>query len=179
MKPPEGNEMAKESMDSADREFLELLKSAVRQSISELTHQRAGESLVGYALVTDDGLGTLRHQAITREALQASGDSDLMFSPTDWPYETAKDAFDGVATSLRRRAENASDLKAHVDSSFSLFVLALDELKREELFGPGVFLTVLSSDPSEYLENLEAVAIERLNGSAVVRARELFLQKWS
>lgn len=170
---------AASSTDAADREFVEMVKSAVQRTVTALGRQRVGETLMGYALCTDDGLETLLHQAITQEALQASGDPDLLFMPTDWPFEPDPEAFDDADEKLRSRALCAGDLQVHVERSFSLLTLALAELRNDQFFAPGVFLKVLSTDPSEYLERLEDQAVERLNGRDVVEARRAFLNKWA
>jgi hypothetical protein len=40
-------------------------------------------------------------------------------------------------------------------------------------------VSVLSTDPNEYLEQLEADSVQRLNRPDIVDARMRFLQKWT
>lgn len=161
-----------------DHRFLSALESAVRRTVRAVLRDRPGETLAGYALCTDDGLETLFHRSVTDAVLESSANQGLLFCPTDWSCELEAEAFDTVDGELRRRAAAAVDLRAHVDSSFGLLIDALAELKREGVFAPSVFLSVLSTDPNEYLEELENSSVRRLNEPSVVSARQGFLDRW-
>jgi hypothetical protein len=159
----------------ADRDFVAAVLAAVRRTCEAMRSAHPGVSLAGYALATDDGLESLSHFAVTREALSSSPDPDLLFSPTDWPLAPEPRVFDEMARQLRSRAAAATD---HVDDSFRLLVDALAEAKREGVFRDDVFLSVLSTDPSAHLEELESASVRRLNPARIVQARDAFLARW-
>jgi hypothetical protein len=161
-----------------NREFIECVKGAVRRSIATLNRNHPGETLAGYALLTDDELSTLLYSSVTREALRSSSDPDLLFTPTDWPYEDEPDAFRSLSAELKKRSTESSDFLAHVSGAFSDLEQALAELRGENAFGSDVYLSVISTDPNEYtLERAEA-AIVKLNSPEIARARQEFLEKW-
>jgi hypothetical protein len=162
-----------------DREFVEGVKAAVRRSCAAMRAAHPSESLAGYALATDDDLVTLLDYAITKENLASSTDPDLLFAPTDWVESPDPEAFDELSRELASRGDTATDFHAHVDGSFRLLVDALDELKREGRFRDDVYLTVLSTDPSAHLLQLESVAVRRLNTATLVQSRDAFLARWS
>lgn len=157
--------------------FINAVKVAVRRTVHLLRERHPGETLAGYALLTDDGLGTLLYLAVTREVLHSSSDPDLLFTQTDWPYEDGIEAFDVADAELRRRAGEDA-FEQHVDKAFSDLVQAIAELRTEDLFGCDVFLSVASTDPSEYLRRLEEAAIVGLNSPQIARARREFLNRW-
>jgi hypothetical protein len=162
-----------------DGDFLGALKTAVRTSCAAIKTAHPGESLAGYALGTDDGLETLSYFAVTRESLApTSTDPDLLFAPTDWPEVPEPQVFDEVERQLRSRAATARDFQTHVNHTFRLLVFALAEAKREGIFQDDVFLSVLSTDPSAHLEELENDSVRRLNTAVLVEARDAFLARW-
>jgi hypothetical protein len=158
-------------------ELVKQTKDAIRRTAAALRSEYPRESLAGYALLTDDAVETLSYLAISKEALAANPQEDLLFSPTDWPYEPESTAFDVAAQQLRVRSSQ-TDLRAHVDESFAALVQALAESKKEGVFPEGVFLSVLSTDPSPHLEALEKAAIQLLNDASLADERERFIEKW-
>jgi hypothetical protein len=164
-------------MDASD-DLLRSMKAAVKRTVAAVHAEHPQESLAGYALLTGHSLVTLTYMAITTEALASSGDSDLLFCPTDWPQDPDSAAFD-VADRQLREIEMAPDSQRHVSVAFATLVRALAEIKAEGLFSPGVFLSVLSTDPSPELEALESSSVQQLNRQDLVRAREQFLRKWA
>jgi len=158
-------------------ELLASVKKAIRRTAARLQADHPGEALAGYALITDDGLETLSCTAVTEEVLAVSPEPDLLFCPTDWPYEPEPAAFESASQQLRTQGTGA-DLRSHVDGAFATLVQALAEIRAEGLFPPEVFLSVLSTDPSAYLESLEGSSVQRLNGPRLVEDRERFLEKW-
>lgn len=161
-----------------DAELHENLRGAIRETLAALSATLPDERLRGYALCTDDELVTLGCLAVTQEALDASDDGDLLFSPTDWPHEPARRAFDAASRELRTRAA-VSRPERHVDPCFELLVQALLQSKREGAFADDVFLTVLSTDPSAQLERLENDAVHRLNPGALAEGWSRFLRRWA
>jgi hypothetical protein len=158
-------------------ELLQAVKGAVRQTVAAIGARRPGDSLAGYALLTDDSLTTLTYTAVTKEALTLSGADDLLFSPTDWPWDESS-SFEPASQRLRATGA-ASDSPEHVNAAFATLVQALADLQAEGIFSREVFLSVLSTDPSPHLEALERASVERLNHPDLVEARERFLEKWT
>jgi hypothetical protein len=143
----------------------EAVKVAVRYSTNAVSEKHPGESLNGYALVTDDNLRTLGHLASTLEFTRSRGE-EVRFEPVDWMYDDGVAAFDEPRKLLVASADRATTqdlLLTHVREGFSALVSALGELKADGLFGEEVFLTVISTDPSELLERLEDGAVRALN----------------
>jgi len=165
-------------MNSAYEELLRQVHEAIRETMMALRTEHRAEALAGYALLTDDDLSTLGYLAVTQEALIQNPEPDLLFCPTDWPYEPRREAFRRPDRSLRRLAD-AGDSELHVDEAFGTLVRALAEARLEHQLGPEVFLTVLSTDPSDYLEELETNAVGQLNSKAIVEQRTVFLEKWA
>jgi hypothetical protein len=159
-------------------EFLQTVKSAVRHTVAAVRRRHPLERLVGYALLTDDELVTLTYMAVTAEAVTAGAGEDLLFSPTDWPYEYEYKSFD-LANQQLRQLSASGEFSEHVERAFATLVQALVELRAEGIFGPNVFLSVLSTDPSPHLLALENACVERLNCKDVVEARQRFLDKWA
>ena len=160
---------------SAD--LLKNVKNAVRKTIIAVQTHRPHEILAGYALLTDDGLTNLAYTAITQEALASGQADDLLFSPTDWPYDYEVSSFSAASEFLRAAADD-DDSRERVQTAFTTLEQAIAESQAEGLFRPDVFLSVLSTDPSPYLEALEKGSVERLNSPKIVAARERFLQRW-
>jgi hypothetical protein len=162
----------------SDQVLLSQLRAAIGETTAALRRAYPTEELAGYALCTDDGVETLFYLATTREVLSASTDPDLLFTPTDWTYDPGAAAFQLTAKYLRHRADAATDFHRHVDSAFAGLVEALSRARDDGCFDGNVFLSVLSTDPSAHLEQLEAAAIARLNKEAILVARQAFLSKW-
>jgi len=153
----------------------EATKVAVTHSIRSVLANRVGESLNGYAIITDDDLSAIGYCASTNEYTNRQAEAYVRFEPVDWDYNDGVEAFDDPRTLLRANydATTTDDLfRSHVDTSFATLVAALRELKAEGLFGDEVFLTVISTDPSAHLEMLECHAVRTLNTPELVRQWE-------
>jgi len=164
--------------DEVDQEFQDAVVSAVQRTVAALAAERPLERLAGYALTTDDSLETVGCIAVTREGLLASDDGDLLYQPPNWPLEPDWGAFELAYSLLQRSVDLPGDGLAHVHRSFEALVRALEILKAKGLFGADVYLSVLSTDPSDYLVELESSAVKRLCAQAFVDARSQFLEKW-
>jgi hypothetical protein len=163
----------------SDESLLQLVKSAVRRTVVAVREQHPQASLAGYALLTNDTLATLTYMAITKEALAASGNDDLLFCPTDWPYEYESALFVPAGKQLSAMESVASDLEEHVERAFDMLVQALATSRAEGLFSEEVFLSVLSPEPSPKLEELEKISVEGLNRNDIIEGRERFLRRWN
>jgi hypothetical protein len=163
----------------SDESLLQLVKSAVRRTVAAVREKHRQASLAGYALLTGDTLATLSYVAITKEALAAAGNDDLLFCPTDWPFEYEAGLFSSASRQLSEMESAAADLEEHVEAAFETLVQALAESRAEGLFADEVFLSVLSPEPSPKLEDLEKISVERLNRSDLIEGREHFLRRWN
>jgi hypothetical protein len=154
--------------------LLQTVKSAVRQTLASFAECHAGEDLIGYALVTDDDLGSLGYFACTEKFLESQTESNARFEPVEWVYNNGVEALDDARAMLFADLDAATTperFMAHVDESFQALVSALQELRAARTFPDEVFLTVISTDPSEHLEQLENRAVQVLNSD------ELY-QRW-
>ncbi len=163
-----------------DRVFVEALKTAVRATVRAVCQKHPDAQLAGYALCTDDELSTLSYLAVTDEYLRVESDPDLQFTPTDWPYDPEQERFDDLSNVLQSRSEAAEE-----DASYSYETKAFDELVRalaetraENIFGPDVFLAVLSTDPCDHTEALADAAVATLNEPHIVEQWSAFCVKW-
>ena len=163
---------------STGPELLESVKVAIRQAVAAWHPRSPDQAIAGFALLTDDTLSTLSSLAITEGELRSTSVPDLLFCPTDWTLELSPDAFDKPRKELRRQADASPDLRRHVDSSFQILERALAESRTEGAFGPRVFLSALSTDPSEHLEELENSSIRKLNDPQIVKEHQAFLDRW-
>lgn len=160
-----------------EEELRQQIKAAIRASLVGFQQAHPSEVMAGYALLTDDDLATVGHIAVTSEALVTRGDPDLLFCPTDWPYESDVPDFDVLSERMSALWMNDNP-KMRLDRVFGLLVDALCDCRSDGLFSPRVFLSVLSTDPSPYLESLEAEGIRRLNEAGLVKEREQFIERW-
>ena len=162
-----------------DDELFSNVKMAIRESVIEIKANLCNDSIIGYALCTDDCLGGLFCCAVSSEALRRSGDPDLLYCPTDWPPCNVGYLFEAIDKELRRRVSETVNVRDHVDEVFELLINILVALRAEGFFDTFVFLSVLSTDPSPYLEMLELHSIENLNRSEIVEGYKAFLGRWS
>lgn len=141
------------------------VKVAVRRTLDAVRANYPGETLNGYALVTDDALRTLGYVASTVEYTESQMEPSTRFEPVDWVYSDEVSAFDESRDLLTQSADAGArdDLGHHVFESYATLVEAILELKEEGQFSDAVYLTVISTDPSEQLEALEAGAVQKLN----------------
>lgn len=158
------------SNDEVHSDLVSLVKTVIFEVL-----ESAPEDLVGLALCTDDELTTLYATWLTSSELDLAQEPDeLLFSPTDWAA-----SFDGgkIEEAARELRTLASDPR-HVERSFASLVSALEEMRKERALPDSLFLSVLSTDPSEYLEDLEAESVRTLNSSDVIDRRNAFLARW-
>ena len=150
-------------------------KVAIQHSLCRVLASHAGETLNGYAIVTDDDLSALGYFASTIEYTAQQAEAFVRFEPVDWDYNDGVEAFDDPRALLvaNYAAADTVDLfRFHVDTSFAALVEALRELKAEGLFRDDTFLTVISTDPSDHLEMLECHAVRSLNAPELIRQWE-------
>lgn len=130
----------------------------------------------GVSLCTDGNLSTLYLAAF--DSTWQGANPDREFWPPDWPYEDGGDsALDDPADSLEALYRRASDLaadgdadamRAHIEDAFGVLVDALNTLREEGFFDPGVVLLVLATDPNPTILRLADAAAMRLNTPQVL-----------
>jgi hypothetical protein len=155
-------------------QFVAEVISCISASIKQFNERGNNRIIRGYALCTDNDLGTLLCHVIDSEELAFSNNSDLLFCPTDWEFSLDCPVFDKVIAELKKRAVH----RERIDEDFQLMVDALYQAKRSGVFGEDVFLSVLSTDPGIHLERLEDQSVQFLNSERTVKARKDFLIKW-
>ncbi|MGH1349088.1 MAG: DUF4303 domain-containing protein [Nannocystales bacterium] len=170
--------------------FDELVFDGLVRARDVFLQRNVGSDIAGVALCTDDELGTLYCMMVTVDQIQGSADPDLLFTPVDWPCDEEMEPFTEANANMRGALENLyarfpdedtgdEEFLQHVDSCFDGLVLALKRARAEDLFPKGAFLSVLSTDPSEYLLKLWSGSISTLNEPGTVRLWNTFLRKWS
>ena len=135
--------------------------------------------LAGVALCTDDELGTLYCMMIDTQEVEGSDDPDLLFTPVDWPCGDELEPFLEANKMMRERLGRSGDLLPHVDRTFEALVEALSRFRERAEVLSSAFLSVLSTDPSDYLLELEGQSVERLNEKSIVVRRDDFLSRWA
>jgi hypothetical protein len=161
------------TMDTMNKvPLVTLAKEAIRQSWRAVRDAHRSERIVGYALLTDDGLETVGHVACSEEWLASCEEPGARFEPVEWPYAEGSEAFDQTRTLLAAGApaveRDEERFGAHVAQSHAALVSALKELKEEGAIPAEVFLSVISTDPNERLRTLEAKAVRALNADVLV-----------
>ncbi|QUI71412.1 DUF4303 domain-containing protein [Pseudoalteromonas piscicida] len=151
-----------------------LVKDAVKTTFTNLQRIHQPDELLGYALCTDDSVMTLYHVAMTQQWLSQDDNTEFEFSPVEWDLSDRDVHFKGVATLLAARLE-LEDAKLYenyleeiINPTFKAFVLALLELRQEGVFAKNVFLSVISTDPSEHMLELESAANRKLNSAELL-----------
>jgi len=157
---------------------MERVKATIRTTLESLAQAHPGETLVGYALCTDDDLSSLLFRAITAEAMAASNVEDVLWQPTEWPYNDGDDAFASLSEELFAAAGSARNQRTHVSKNYRCLVDSLGECRSEGVFGEEVFLSALSTDPSEYMERMEDRWAARINAAQVAAERKKWIDKW-
>lgn len=143
-------------------------RTAIAATLQALNERHPAETLAGYAIITDDSVTTVGYLGITSEVL-ASRDAGLRFEAVDWPYDDGMSAFDTVRQILVEHSKDHPP-HLHVEPMFTSLVSALSAARRDHNLGDDVFLSVLSSDPSPQLLQLEDMAVKALNPTPVYAA---------
>jgi hypothetical protein len=149
-----------------------LVADAVAKSVTRIGQAYPRERVTGYALATDDDLGTLFHVACTAES---ESESPLLAGFGDWTREAPSDPFGAVNKVLRRWAHESGDDESEAHEPvvyrgiFEALVAGLLQARHDGLFADDVFLVVGSTDPGPAIERLEHEAVERLNPPPMVR----------
>ena len=158
--------------------FIAALDDAVSGAVAAFAIRRPGHRLAGLALCTDDDLCTLCPMAVSAEDVERSPHQDLLFQPTEWQIDVEYKEVREVDLELQRRSEETSSFPTYVDETFAALVSALHRARASGLVEAGVFLTVLSTDPSEKLSLLEDEAVRVLNVPTLAAARWEYISRF-
>lgn len=156
-----------------DPSFTDLVALACEKHLAALAQQRAGETLAGYALCTDDDLSTLYGVAVTREYLPSAPYPEARYVPVEWPYGHRTSLFDEAQLVIEGRYTAASDggaLTAHIEGTFACLVEALRRARAQKLVGDEVLLVVTSTDPGPELAALATRGARALNAPELYEA---------
>lgn len=153
----------------ADESLIVEVKLAIRESVNVLCLALGAPEISGYALLTDDNLSTLGCSVVTKDYLEEVGGLRECIEPVDWPHFPKSAAMDSLGRKLGELSAQTSPEQnvSFVGGVFNDLVKALMESRDDGLFTREAFLTVLSTDPSEYLEILERGAVKVLNSEDV------------
>lgn len=151
--------------------WTERLVEAIEASVAAIAAAHPGESISGYALLTDDELGTLSHLACTEEYLvRHSGPPETRWIAVSWPYSEGHENFRATQDELRQwhlHVEEASEdeFNEHVRSSFEAITSALEQARARGILAPDVLVLACSTDPGPALRRLAIGAARTLNAS--------------
>ena len=160
-------------MQTDTEELRTAVIKGIRHARLAFSKHHPGESLNGFALVTDDGLETLGYFANSEEFTAQNGEGNVRFEPVEWLYCEGDSGFAqarSILTSMARTAGANGVFAEHVRAAFGVLVDSLIAARAEGLFRQEVFLTVISTDPSDELVRLENQAVPQLNSPELVEA---------
>lgn len=151
--------------------WTERLVEAIEASVAAVAAAHQGESISGYALLTDDELSTLSHLACTEEyLLRHSGPPETRWIAVNWPYSEGHERFRATGEELRQwhlQVEEASDdeFNDHVRGSFEGITRALEQARARGILPSGALVLACSTDPGPSLRRLAVGAARALNSS--------------
>ncbi|NRB79762.1 MAG: DUF4303 domain-containing protein [Saccharospirillaceae bacterium] len=154
-----------------DFKELELRVKVASKKSFEFLEKRFGKNVItGFALCTDDGAMTIFHSA----NIQSWDTNPYEFSPVEWRIDDKPDLFDSAYDLIEERLDKQDEeeyedqFEEIVNQTFNSFVNALMKLKVEGVFPDNVFLSVLSTDPSDDMITKERKSIEQLNSKIII-----------
>jgi len=156
------------------KELKTRIKIASKKSFENIESKYGKGSVTGYALCTDDSAMTIFHVANT----QKSTESNYEFSPVEWRIDYKPELFDATYELIEERLDKQYDdeyedkFEEIVRETYDSFVNALHELKLEGVFSDDVFLTVVSTDPSDNMILNAREANKQLNSKSTLKKWE-------
>ena len=151
------------------------LHAAIDAGLTQLAPSIENGDLAGFAIGTDDDVGSLFAVACTRKWLSANGE-DVKFQFNEWEEYVPEETFNTVSRILfDLSTSNFIPTKRWPEFRDRLFGIIVEELAMARLdhrVRDDVFMCVGSTDPSDHLLDLELSAVRQLNCEPVVRAYE-------
>lgn len=160
-------------MSYSKRDIVDLVQIGCVEAIRSLQAAHPADPLIGFALCTDDDLAGVFHVGCTQKCESESHEPGVRYLPNEWTQssDVEPDALARVQAHLQQtwRAPSVQDWDTKRDEHFEALVEGLVAARHELGLDGSVFLTVISTDPSDHLERLEEAALPRLNGPEVMR----------
>jgi hypothetical protein len=159
-------------MTRSRNELIELVRTGALEALAALSAD-VSDPLRSFALCTDDGVTTLFHVGCTEGFLRAGGRPELRFLPNDWTQTGGSDpsALRAVGDHFRQRPQNLEDDAwcAVRDADFEILVAGLAAARSTYDRHGSIFFTVMSTDPSDHLLELEEHSLRVLNPPHLVK----------
>lgn len=159
------------------KELQAAARMCIKNDFLSIIGKHQGCGIIGYAIGTDDDVITIGSNACT--AMEFKEDEELRFCPPEWSIESWVTAFEPVhSLFLKRRKMEAlgsltfEEIIAQRDKAIYSIRDSLLDLKREGVFGSDIFLTILSTDPSRHMCDLEDEIVESLNSRKIITLRK-------
>ena len=160
-------------MSYSKRDIVDLVRVGCVEAIRALQTAHPRDPLIAFALCTDDDLAGVFHVGCTQKCESASQERGVRYLPNEWTR--ASDAEPQSLASVQEhlqqiwRAPPAEDWGTKRDEHFDALVEGLVAARHELGLDGSIFLTVISTDPSDHLQRLEEAALPRLNDPTVMR----------
>lgn len=159
------------------------IREGARQAFTAVRAAHPGETINGFALVSDESAMTLGAVTTSEEALCAGGGKDdLRFNPDEWPYMEGGEYLDIAYRLILPRQQELpleipfAEFQAGV---FEAAIGAMEELDREGLFGAGPvreqLLLLFHVTDAESIEG----AAERLNTPSMYARYREWWESWN
>lgn len=148
---------------------------AILESKEQIDLIFPNEKIFGFALCTDDDLSTLYHVMCTKKwvAEHSMEYSDIGYMSTEWEQSVDNSIFEKSNEMLDKLYKKAyptdSEWSRARDRRFEALVLALEKIRSQDVFDVQTLLLVSSTDPSEYLQELDIKAAIRLNKNDAIK----------
>ncbi len=153
-------------------ELMELVRVGSLQAISALSANH-GDPILGFALCTDDDVSSFFHVGCTASFARISVVPEVRFLPNEWLQNGDREA---VALQIASREFQQTSRRpegdgwgAARDDDFKMLVAGLAAARATGAIDAAVFLTVMSTDPCDYMLNLEEALLPLLNPPHIMR----------
>lgn len=154
-------------MDKKNNELMKLAVDAIEKAATILNSQYGRENIFGFALCTDDEVGSLYHVACTKDWVEEATKKqypEIGYISVEWKQTAGSEIFDPVVKWLNNAGPDRFQKR---DDNFESLVLAIEECKKRGLFTDDTLLCIGSTDPSGQMEMLAMRAVDRLNKKTV------------
>ena len=148
-------------------ELQQQLTAAIHDALGQLEDEFGEGNLYGFALCTDDSVGSLYPVASSTSWTEAKDHLKSAVWPPEWTARVPdKSAFDEISQELFAAADKPKSTNAWSkarDARFELLVQTMLELAEAGTFESFSYLCVTSTSPGNHMLALTRDAIERLN----------------
>ena len=159
-------------MNDYDNKIKDFTVKAIKEVKSQLDKQFGDDRLFGFAIGTDDDVMSIYNAACTQSWVQENSKDyeSVGYIFTEWVQSGNEKLFDAAYDLILSHYEDEkhdADFGKFRDIRFESLVRALKECRDEGIFDENTLLVVGSTDPSDYLEELEMRAVDLLNNKSV------------